>query len=318
MARIINRRALTKGLGLATGALMLEPSALRAAGKAETAVPPSVVTVPPRRWGKDAPPNVFPDPDVLAVDQSFNRLIVRYSPILRLGTGYLWAEGPAWSGEGQYLLFSDVQGDTQYRYIWGTDLVIPFRKPSFNSNGNCFDLQGRQLSCQHYFRRVVRWELDGAMTVVADRFENLQRVLAGERHQPRIAELDRALRSGCVLVLDDLFQFAIALDEPAIPGRVYGLEAEHHNRGSGCEPGAQRSEGLRPHQGRVGKGHDHVVITATQALPRRQHRMSCPAPLPLDREFRRGETGGRFTSNLRPIRPDHHRRSFGAPSGNGR
>jgi len=96
---------------------------------------------------------------------------VRYSPIQRLGTGYLWAEGPAWSGEGQYLVFSDVQGNTQYRLIWETGDIVPFRKPSFYSNGNCFDFQGRQLSCQHYFRRVVRWELDGSMTVVADAFE---------------------------------------------------------------------------------------------------------------------------------------------------
>jgi gluconolactonase len=142
-----------------------------AAGKAETAVPPSVVTQPPRQWGKDAPPDVFPDPDVLPLDDSFNRFVVRSAPIKRLGTGFLWAEGPAWSSEGQYLLFSDVQGDTQYRYIWGTDIIIPFRKPSFNSNGNCFDFQGRQLSCQHYFRRVVRWELDGAMTVIADKYD---------------------------------------------------------------------------------------------------------------------------------------------------
>ena len=64
-----------------------------------------------------------------------------------------------------------MQGDTQYRYIWQTGEIVPFRKPSYNSNGNCFDFQGRQLSCQHYFRRVVRWELDGSMTVIADQFE---------------------------------------------------------------------------------------------------------------------------------------------------
>ena len=172
MTPIFNRRGLlTRGLGLSAGALALKPTALLAAAKAETAVPPSVVTMPPRQWGGDAPPDVFPDPDVLPLDPSFNRLIVRYSPLLRLGTGFLWAEGPAWSGEGMYLLFSDVQGDTQYRHIWGTNQIIPFRKPSFNSNGNCFDFQGRQLSCQHYFRRVVRWELDGAMTVIADKFD---------------------------------------------------------------------------------------------------------------------------------------------------
>ena len=149
---------------------LLGGSAL-AADKPLLGVAPSVITNPPRLWGKDAPPDVFPDPDVITVDPAFARLIVRYAPIKRLGTGYLWTEGPAWSGEGQYLLFSDVQGNTQYRLIWETGDIVPFRKPSFYSNGNCFDFQGRQLSCQHYFRRVVRWELDGAMTVIADTFE---------------------------------------------------------------------------------------------------------------------------------------------------
>ena len=170
MKHWIDRRKALAG-GFSAGAVLLYARAGGAQTKAQTAVPPSVITAPPRQWGKDAPPDVFPDPDVLPLDDSFNRLIVRYSPIKRLGTGYLWAEGPAWSGEGHYLLFSDVQGDTQYRHIWGTDIIIPFRKPSFNSNGNCFDFQGRQLSCQHFFRRVVRWELDGSMTVLADRFE---------------------------------------------------------------------------------------------------------------------------------------------------
>ncbi len=170
MKRLVNRR-MAVTLGLSAGAMILKPGAGLAAVKPETAVPPSVVTMLPRQWGKDAPPDVFPDPDVLPLDESFNRLIVRYAPIKRLGTGFLWAEGPAWSGEGMYLLFSDVQGDTQYRYIWPTGDIVPFRKPSFNSNGNCFDFQGRQLSCQHFFRRVVRWELDGSMTVIADTFE---------------------------------------------------------------------------------------------------------------------------------------------------
>ena len=56
------------------------------------------------------------------------------------------AEGPAWSSQGRYLVFSDVSGDTQYRFIWDDQRVRPFRKPSYNSNGNSFDFQGRQLS----------------------------------------------------------------------------------------------------------------------------------------------------------------------------
>ena len=43
--------------------------------------------------------------------------------------------------------------------------------PSNNSNGNTFDFQGRQLSCEHLTRRVVRYEHDGSVTIIADSFE---------------------------------------------------------------------------------------------------------------------------------------------------
>src|SRR6185503_3845887 len=101
----IDRRAVMGGVAV----LPLLGNSTLAADKPLLGVAPSVITNPPRMWGRDAPPDVFPDPDVITVDPAFGRLIVRYAPIRRLGTGYQWAEGPAWSGEGQYLLFSDVQ-----------------------------------------------------------------------------------------------------------------------------------------------------------------------------------------------------------------
>ena len=52
-----------------------------------------------------------------------------------------------------------------------TASVSVFRMPSNNSNGNTFDFQGRQLSCEHLTRRVVRYEHDGSITVIADAFE---------------------------------------------------------------------------------------------------------------------------------------------------
>src|SRR5580698_6981347 len=48
--------------------------------------------------------------------------------------------------------------------------VSVFRNPSGYSNGNTFDYQGRQLSCEHGGRRVVRREYNGALTVIADSF----------------------------------------------------------------------------------------------------------------------------------------------------
>ena len=86
-------------------------------------------------------------------------------------TGALWAEGPAWSSQGHYVVFSDVSGDVQYRYIWDDGRVTAFRRPSYNTNGNSFDFAGRQISCEDFNRRVVRWEHDGTMTVIADSYE---------------------------------------------------------------------------------------------------------------------------------------------------
>jgi gluconolactonase len=45
-----------------------------------------------------------------------------------------------------------------------------FRTPSHNSNGNTTDPQGRLVTCEHGGRRVTRTELDGSITIIADRY----------------------------------------------------------------------------------------------------------------------------------------------------
>ena len=62
--------------------------------------------------GHHAPTNIYPDSDVIVIDPSFNGLRIGNSGTHRLATGFTWAEGPAWSSEGQYLVFSDVIGNT--------------------------------------------------------------------------------------------------------------------------------------------------------------------------------------------------------------
>ena len=130
----------------------------------------SVISNPPRQWGPGAPTVSYPDPDVIVVDPSFNGLRLRQAAIKRVGTGYLWAEGPAWSAMGNYVVFSDVQDNKQYRYIWETGQVNLYRPESQYANGNAFDFQGRHLTAQHGARRVVRWEHDGSMTILADNY----------------------------------------------------------------------------------------------------------------------------------------------------
>jgi gluconolactonase len=167
-----SRRGFVKGVGGTLGAAALAPiGALAQQPTAATGTPPTVISNPPRQWGRHAPPTTYPDPDVIVVDPSFASLRVGNNAIHRVATGFTWAEGPAWSSEGQYFVFSDVAADTQYRVLWDDHHVTAFRKPSHNSNGNSFDFQGRQLSAEHFNRRVVRWEHDGTMTVIADAFD---------------------------------------------------------------------------------------------------------------------------------------------------
>ena len=112
----------------------------------------------------------YPDPRVKVLDPRFARYRVANTPLKRLHTGALWAEGPAWNAVGRYLVWSDIPNDLQLRFLDEDGHVSRFRHPSGNSNGNTFDFQGRQISCEHGTRRVVRYELDGTMTVAADRW----------------------------------------------------------------------------------------------------------------------------------------------------
>lgn len=123
-----------------------------------------------REYGPGAPPVRYPEPDVVVLDQRFAKYKIGNTPIQRLATGYLWTEGPAWNGSGRYLVFSDIPNNRQIRWLEDDGHVSVLRNPSGFSNGNTFDYQGRQVSFEHRNRRVVRYEYDGRMTVLADRY----------------------------------------------------------------------------------------------------------------------------------------------------
>jgi gluconolactonase len=72
---------------------------------------------------------------------------------------------------GRYLVWSDIPNNIQLRWLEEDGHVSTFRHPSGNSNGNTFDYQGRQISCQHGTRCVVRYEYDGTVTVLAQKWQ---------------------------------------------------------------------------------------------------------------------------------------------------
>ncbi len=124
----------------------------------------------PRDWSNQQPIQ-YPDPDIVALDPRFRKYMIGNTSIKRLYTGTSWAEGPAWSGAGRFLVWSDIPANVQLRWIEDDGRTTPFHNPAGYSNGNTFDYEGRQLSCEHGGRRVVRYETNGTLTVIADKFE---------------------------------------------------------------------------------------------------------------------------------------------------
>ena len=101
------------------------------------------------------------------IDQRFRDLTVPIAEVEKLYTGCLWAEGPVWFSDGGYLVWSDIPNNRMLR--WTPEMGVDvFRANSDYSNGNTRDRQGRLISCQHGQRRVVRTEVDGTTTVIAD------------------------------------------------------------------------------------------------------------------------------------------------------
>ena len=119
----------------------------------------------------DSNPVRYPDPAVQVLDPSFEQYRIRSAAVERLATGFRWAEGPVWFGDGRYLLWSDIPNNRIMKWDEETGVVGVFRKPSNYANGNTRDRQGRLVTCEHGGRRVTRTEYDGTITVLADRYD---------------------------------------------------------------------------------------------------------------------------------------------------
>ena len=154
----LNRRSFLAA-ALASSALALSP------GAESTAVPQHE-----RDWSGQNPLR-YPDPNVVVLDKRFAKYRVGNASIERLYTGLRWAEGPAWNGEGHYLVLSDIPNNRQMRWLEEDGHVSVYRNPANFSNGNTFDWEGRQVSCEHRTRRVVRYEHDAKVTVLADKWQ---------------------------------------------------------------------------------------------------------------------------------------------------
>ncbi len=104
-----------------------------------------------------------------AIDPTFHDLIDEYAPVAQLGTGFIFTEGPIWHPVDQYLLFSDMPGDTRRR--WDKTGVKEVLKPSNMGNGMSYDANLNLLVCEHTTSSVARFAPDGTRQVLCSHFE---------------------------------------------------------------------------------------------------------------------------------------------------
>ena len=119
--------------------------------------------------------------DVKRVDPGLDAIVPEGLTMEKLADGFIFTEGPVWLPEG-YLLFSDPNANTIYRWTPDGQVSVFRTKSGYagvdvgeygqpGSNGITLDPEGRVTIDEHGNRRVVRIEKNGAVTVLADRFE---------------------------------------------------------------------------------------------------------------------------------------------------
>jgi len=152
------------------------------------------------------------------VDPRFRAMVLPNAPLVTLGEGYAWLEGPVWFADQDCLLVSDLPHDRILRWSERGGVSI-FREPAGFANGHARDREGRLIGCSHRHRYIERTELDGTITVLASHFE-------GKRLN---APNDIVCKSdGTIWFSDPIYGISTDYEggkhTPELPPRVYRLD----------------------------------------------------------------------------------------------
>jgi gluconolactonase len=88
----------------------------------------------------------------------------------KLAGGLGFVEGPVWVPNLGALLFTDIPNRKILRWREG-EALSTYLEHSHFAIGLYLDLEGRLLSCEHTTKRLVRYEADGRVSVLADGFD---------------------------------------------------------------------------------------------------------------------------------------------------
>ena len=134
------------------------------------------------RKGPFASPPCEVNVEVVRLDPAIDAIVPPNPKIYKLAEGFIFTEGPIWVRDGGYLLFSDPNNNTIYKYTPDGQLSVFREKSGYRgadiaeygqpgSNGLTLDREGRLTIDEHGNHRVSRLEKNGALTVLADRYQ---------------------------------------------------------------------------------------------------------------------------------------------------
>ena len=103
-------------------------------------------------------------------DERFHTLVGTKFQLEELFSEAVWAEGPAWLAQQQAVIFSDVKGNTMYRWTQATGTQV-FRSPSNFANGNTVDTEGNLITCEHGRRAISKTDKQGNVQILVDKLE---------------------------------------------------------------------------------------------------------------------------------------------------
>ncbi len=120
--------------------------------------------------------------EIVRLDPALDDIVDPNAKIEKIAGGFQFTEGPLWVRDGGYLLFSDPNANTIYRWTPDGQVSVFRAKSGYTgvdigeygqpgSNGLTLDLDGRLTIDEHGNRRVTRLEKNGVLTVLADRYE---------------------------------------------------------------------------------------------------------------------------------------------------
>lgn len=169
---------------------------------------------------------------IIRLDAALDAIVPRNAKIEKLATGFQFTEGPVWVRDGGYLLFSDPNANRIYRWSPEGQVSVFRTKSGYagidigaykqpGSNGLTLDKEGRLTINEHGNRQVTRLEKNGAITILADRYD-------GKRlNSPN----DLVYRSdGALFFTDPPFGLPQVFDDPRKELSYSGVYCLNHGR----------------------------------------------------------------------------------------